>query len=65
MTVRRSRATARIDESDMVAMPDPSTFTLIPFRPSEGGAVARMFCDVLTPDGRSYVGDPRNVLSAS
>ena len=53
---------ARIDESDMIAMPDPSTWQIIPFRPSEGGAVARMFCDVLKPTGEPYVGDPRFVL---
>ena len=52
---------ARIDESDMIAMPDPSTFTLLPWRPAEGG-VARMFTDVLNPDGTPYVGDPRYVL---
>ena len=53
---------ARIDESDMVAMPDPSTFAVLPWRPREGGAVARMFCDILQPDGTPYVGDPRYVL---
>jgi len=53
---------ARIDESDMVAMPDPSTFTLLPWRPREGGAVAKMFCDVLEPDGTPHAGDPRYVL---
>jgi glutamine synthetase len=53
---------ARIDESDMVAMPDPTTFAILPWRPREGGAVARMFCDVLEPDGSPYVGDPRYVL---
>jgi len=53
---------ARIDESDMVAMPDPSTFAVLPWRPREGGAVARMFCDILEPDGSPYVGDPRYVL---
>ena len=53
---------ARIDESDMVAMPDPSTFVILPWRPREGGAVARMFCDILQPDGRPYEGDPRYVL---
>jgi glutamine synthetase len=41
---------ARIDESDMVAKPDPATFQLIPWRPKEK-AVARMFCDILNPDG--------------
>ncbi len=53
---------ARIDESDMIAMPDPSTFVVLPWRPKEGGAVARMFCDILQPDGSPYVGDPRYVL---
>jgi len=53
---------ARIDESDMVAMPDPSTFAILPWRPKEGGAVSRMFCDILQPDGTPYVGDPRYVL---
>ena len=53
---------ARIDESDMVAMPDPNTFAVLPWRPREGGAVARMFCDILQPDGTPYVGDPRYVL---
>jgi len=53
---------ARIDESDMVAMPDPGTFALLPWRPREGGAVARMFCDILQPDGSPYAGDPRYVL---
>lgn len=52
---------ARIDESDMIAKPDPSTFTLLPWRPKEK-AVARMFCDIYEPDGTPYKGDPRNVL---
>jgi glutamine synthetase len=51
----------RIDESDMVAKPDPNTFTLLPWRPADGG-VARMFCDILNPDGSPYAGDPRYVL---
>jgi glutamine synthetase len=53
---------ARIDESDMVAKPDPSTFQLLPWRPREKSAVARMFCDILEPDGTPYKGDPRRVL---
>jgi glutamine synthetase len=53
---------ARIDESDMVAMPDPDTFQLIPWRPKEHKAVARMFCDVLRPGGEPFDGDPRYVL---
>ena len=53
---------ARIDESDMVAMPDPDTFRLIPWAPREHRAVARMFCDVLKPGGELFEGDPRYVL---
>ena len=52
---------ARIDESDMIAKPDPATFVILPWRPEEA-PVARMFCDVLTPDGKPYVGCPRNAL---
>jgi glutamine synthetase len=53
---------ARIDESDMVAMPDPDTFKLLPWRPREHRAVARMFCDILRPGGEPFEGDPRHVL---
>jgi glutamine synthetase len=53
---------ARIDESDMVALPDPDTFQLLPWRPLEHRAVARMFCDVLKPGGKPFEGDPRHVL---
>ncbi len=52
---------ARIDESDMIAKPDPSTFQIIPWRPKEK-AVARMFADIYEPDGTPYKGDPRWVL---
>jgi glutamine synthetase len=52
---------ARVQESDMVARPDPSTFQILPWRPDTQG-VARMFCDVLTPDGKPFEGDPRRVL---
>jgi len=51
---------SRIEESDMVAVPDPSTFQLIPWRTE--AQVARMFCDVLNPDGTPFEGDPRYVL---
>jgi glutamine synthetase len=51
---------SRIQESDMVAMPDPSTFQIIPWR-SEAH-VARMFCDIHNPDGSPFEGDPRFVL---
>jgi len=53
---------ARIDESDMVAMPDPDTFQLLPWRPKVHHAVARMFCDILRPGGDYFEGDPRYVL---
>jgi glutamine synthetase len=52
---------ARIDESDMLAIPDPSTFQLVPWRPKEQ-SVARMFCDIHRPDGTPFDGDPRHVL---
>ena len=51
----------RIDESDMVAMPDPSTFKILPWRANEA-VVASMSCDILEPDGNPYQGDPRWVL---
>jgi glutamine synthetase len=52
-----------IEESDMIAMPDASTFAVLPWRSAEGGsAVGRMFCDVVTPDRQPYEGDPRHVL---
>jgi len=53
---------ARIDESDMIALPDPSTFAILPWRPMDERGVARMFCDIRMPDGSAFVGDPRNVL---
>ena len=53
---------ARIEESDMVAFPDPETFCLLPWRATEEGTVCRMFCDVRLPDGTPYAGDPRNAL---
>ena len=53
---------ARIDESDMIALPDPDTFQLLPWRPREHRAVARMFCDVLKPGGEHFEGDPRYIL---
>lgn len=52
---------ARIDESDMIAKPDASTFAILPWRPKEK-AVGRMFCDILQPDGSPYQGDPRYAL---
>ena len=52
---------ARSDESDMYALPDPTTFSILPWRPRTK-AVARMFCDIITPDGEPFEGDPRAVL---
>jgi glutamine synthetase len=51
---------SRIQESDMVAVPDATTFQLIPWKTEH--AVARMFCDVYQPDGTPFDGDPRGVL---
>jgi glutamine synthetase len=50
-----------IEESDMVAIPDPETFRLMPHARGES-VVARMICDIVTPDGKPYEGDPRHVL---
>ncbi|MBB4664180.1 glutamine synthetase family protein [Conexibacter arvalis] len=50
-----------VEESDMIAMPDASTFAVLPWRPEEQG-VARMFCDIQTPEQTPYEGDPRHVL---
>jgi glutamine synthetase len=52
---------ARAGEADMVALPDPATFQLLPWRPKER-RVARMFCDIHQPDGSPFPGDPRQVL---
>jgi glutamine synthetase len=52
-----------IEESDMIAMPDPDTYTVLPWRENEEkGHVARMFCDILVPGGEPYEGDPRFVM---
>jgi glutamine synthetase len=53
---------AREDESDMIARPDPNTFTVLPFSPTDGGGVARMFCDIRRPDGTPAETDPRHIL---
>jgi glutamine synthetase len=55
----------RIEESDMIAMPDPDTYSVLPWRDDGGqgkGNVARLFCDVLKPGGEPYEGDPRWVM---
>ena len=55
---------ARIEESDMIARPDPSTFRLLPSE-GENPPTARMFCDIHTPDGAAFSGDPRHVLKTT
>ncbi|MDA8287819.1 MAG: type I glutamate--ammonia ligase [Actinomycetota bacterium] len=52
---------SRVQESDVVARPDPKTFQILPFR-SAGRAVARVFCDIENLDGGPFEGDPRHVL---
>lgn len=52
---------ARIEESDMIARPDISTFAILPWE-SKDQQVARMFCDIYTPDGKPFAGDPRFIL---
>jgi len=52
---------ARVQEADMLAIPDASTFQILPWRPESQG-VARMFCDIVTPDGEPFAADPRQVL---
>ena len=49
------------EEADMLAFPDASTFQILPWRPSHNG-VARVFCDVCTPDRKPFAGDPREAL---
>ena len=51
----------RVHESDMLAKPDPSTFQILPWR-AESPGTARMFCDILMPDGSPSWADPRQVL---
>src|SRR5690349_9523814 len=52
---------ARVHESDMLAKPDPATFQVLPWR-AEAPGTARMFCDILLPDGTPSYADPRYVL---
>jgi len=52
---------ARIEESDMIALPDPTTLKIMPWRQDEQ-LVATMFCNIVRPDGTPFEGDPRNVL---
>ena len=52
---------ARVSEADMLAKPDPSSFSILPWRTEAPGA-ARMFCDITMPDGKAASVDPRRVL---
>ena len=54
---------SRETESDMIALPDPETFVILPFQDDEG-AVARLFCDIIRPDGSPAQTDPRHILKA-
>jgi glutamine synthetase len=53
---------AEAQESDIIAMPDAATFQILPWEESEGGPVARLFCDILNPDRTPYPGDCRCAL---
>lgn len=55
---------ARIVESDMYLVPDLSTYALIPWDQHEGLATARLICNIYTPDGKPFAGDPRHVLAS-
>lgn len=56
---------ARIAESDMLLVPDLESYAIIPWDRGEGFTTARMICDVYTPDGKPFAGDPRNCLKAA
>ncbi len=51
---------SRVQESDVIAKPDPTTFELMPW--ADGGSTARMFCDIFNHDGTPFTGDPRHIL---
>lgn len=53
---------ARIEESDLIAFPDPDTFTILPFGGTDDFNVGMMFCDIKNPDGTPYIGCPRYAL---
>ncbi len=53
---------ARIHESDMYLKPDASTYAVIPWLDSDKGQTARFICDVYSPDGKPFAGDPRHIL---
>ena len=53
---------SRVQESDVLAKPDPKTFQILPWKRENGASVARVFCDILNLDGTPFGGDPRHVL---
>jgi glutamine synthetase len=53
---------SRVQESDVLAKPDPKTFQILPWKREDGASVARVFCDILNLDGTPFGGDPRHVL---
>jgi len=53
---------SRRHETEMLARPDPTTFQILPWRSGDDAGVARMFCDIVTPEGEPFPGDPRWVL---
>ncbi len=53
---------SRVQESDVIARPDPTTFQILPFRTGPDDTVARVFCDISNIDGSPFEGDPRRVL---
>ncbi len=53
---------SRVQEADMLARPDPTSFQVLPWQSERDGA-ARMFCNIVTPDGEPFEGDPRSVLA--
>ncbi len=52
----------RIEESDMLLRPDPSTYVMFPWRTSDQGNTARLICDIYTPEGEPFAGCPRTAL---
>jgi glutamine synthetase len=56
---------SRVQESDVLAKPDPKTFQILPWKRENGASVARVFCDILNLDGTPFGGDPRHVLRRS
>ncbi|HLX77338.1 MAG TPA: glutamine synthetase beta-grasp domain-containing protein, partial [Acidimicrobiales bacterium] len=53
---------SRVQESDVIAKPDPTTFQILPFKSGQNSPVARVICDISNLDGTPFEGDPRHVL---